>query len=887
MATTRRLLRSALVLLPLSALAACDGDGSTGPSDPVVSALVKIQGDGQTAEVDSRVETDPTVRVNDQDGNAMAGVSVTFTAGGGGSVSSGTVTTDGSGQASTAWTLGTSTSAGQTLRATADGVSATFTATAVAGAPTGLERTGGNSQSAAPRSVLPQPLEVKVVDQFGNGVPEVTIDFSPTAGSVSPSQAVSDSDGRARTTMTLPALADADGPLVFLNESLERGRLTLSYEELMEASRSVTVTATGPGVGAVEFTPAVEGSSDVTWSLADGTVPPGLDLSMNGVLSGTPSQVGEFPMTIRASGQGGLEGERDYVLQVCEAPLALSPGESVAVDASAPGKCGVFLPSGADGDRYRVGVVWPSASADPSVTDVELTMSADGASAAPPVAAGPVASGSGGTAGASTVTDAGFRIPVARIRDDLRRLRVRSRVHPRLLEEGEALVRRMDFRGLLPDRSGAVAARVSGPQLSPESRTFRDALNSCSTDVRGTIEATLIAENEHVAVYQEDAQRASDPVSASAVQPMLDYYASYGKEVMDDYFGGLPDVDGNGKFFVVIAPFDSSISSDAAAFVLTIDTFSAERCPASNEAEVTYFDKDVVKSVGTGDSYQALPTLVHEAKHIVSLYNRDQHGSFHPTWVEEGTAEVASEVSSRIAWEAAGGPSRTDRITRQDFLDAEGFTQENWGVVLRMVRTVNTLSSQPNALTSNPSEAPDAHDFYGSSWHFFRYLADGYAVGGQSDADFFRDQNAADSQPGTVFLETATGDDMEAILEGYALAAMVNGMGQVAEAGPERTFVRYDFTSATDIFCLPNPVGTYPWPVTTTGTRSQGNCSEGGFGEEEYDLATTFGDRSYEGQVGRGGFRVHDLRSSGTGQGVEVNVNAFDPGVRVVVVRVR
>ncbi len=348
-------------------------------------------------------------------------------------------------------------------------------------------------------------------------------------------------------------------------------------------------------------------------------------------------------------------------------------------------------------------------------------------------------------------------------------------------------------------------------------------------------------------------------------------------------------MDGNGKFFVVIAPFDSGIDSDAAAFVLGIDTFSSDRCPASNEAEVTYFSVGVVDALDDSEnpSFQALATLVHEAKHIVSLYNRDQFGSSHPLWIEEGTAEIAAEVSSRIAWASTGGPSVDSRITRQDFVDTGGFNEENWGVILRMARLVNTLSAQPNALTSNPSGAADTHDFYGSAWHFHRFLADGYfSDGGQEPSAFFREQNAASSPPGTQFLEQKTGKSMEALLEEHTLAAMVNGMGQVVEAGPDRTFTRYDFTTATDLFCRPNPLGTYPWPVTLTGTRSAGNC-DSGFGEEEFDLATAFGTKSYSGSTGRGGLRIHDLRSNGTGQGVEVNVDAPTVGLRLVVVRIR
>jgi hypothetical protein len=94
------------------------------------AAIVKIAGDAQTVNPGTAVPVAPSVRVTDQL-NPVAGATVVFAvATGGGSVAGGTTTTNASGIATVGgWTLG-SASGANTLIATVNGVSTTFTATA-------------------------------------------------------------------------------------------------------------------------------------------------------------------------------------------------------------------------------------------------------------------------------------------------------------------------------------------------------------------------------------------------------------------------------------------------------------------------------------------------------------------------------------------------------------------------------------------------------------------------------------------------------------------------------------------------------------------------------------------------------------------------------------
>jgi hypothetical protein len=99
------------------------------------TALNTLAGDGQTAAPGAAVTTDPAVRITDDFGNPLPGITVTFTADGGGAVAPSTVTTDVTGTATvTSWTLGGTAGSYQLTAnvANANPASVTFSAIAMA-----------------------------------------------------------------------------------------------------------------------------------------------------------------------------------------------------------------------------------------------------------------------------------------------------------------------------------------------------------------------------------------------------------------------------------------------------------------------------------------------------------------------------------------------------------------------------------------------------------------------------------------------------------------------------------------------------------------------------------------------------------------------------------
>jgi hypothetical protein len=439
-------------------------------------------------------------------------------------------------------------------------------------------------------------------------------------------------------------------------------------------------------------------------------------------------------------------------------------------------------------------------------------------------------------------------------------------VHLRLRAAEEELLRRIPaFERVAPV---ALSTDVPFP-VSPPKRTF---LPRQPTDTqcqfnppKPAVTGLLVVQSNELAIYQDSAQAQTSPITAAQGQRMLDFYASYGKATIESYFGAVPDRDGNGQVVVLATP---DVSGDIAAFVWGGDQLTKAVCPASNEAELVYFNANLIRQLsGSNPNFQALETVVHEVKHVVSFSQRVTGAVFnvHPTWVEEGSAEIAGEAASRRGWAATGGPAQNGVVTRQSFTGG-AFTAENYGIALRLVRSRSYLSTQPNAVVVATS---GAYSVYGSGWHFHRFLGDGYGNAASSpgaDAALFRQQNTASTPPGLGGFPVLTGKTYEQLLTDYAAAIMLNGTGAPA---PARAFRTYDFPSAMTALAG-GPSAPYPYPVTAVGSNP----------------SASFASNSWTGQIGNGGIRIHDFVSNGTGTGTDITVQV-EPPARVVVVRLR
>lgn len=146
-------------------------------------------------------------------GTGVAGVPVTFSDGGkGGTFNPATVTTNSSGNATTSYNL-PKTSGAVSIVASSNGyTAATFSETALAGAPATINTVTGFNQSGTVGTTLPDPIVAKVLDAYGNIVTNAAVTFADSGlnGTFQPNPALSGNNGQASTSFTLPTVAKAN-----------------------------------------------------------------------------------------------------------------------------------------------------------------------------------------------------------------------------------------------------------------------------------------------------------------------------------------------------------------------------------------------------------------------------------------------------------------------------------------------------------------------------------------------------------------------------------------------------------------------------------------------------------------------------------------------------
>jgi hypothetical protein len=748
--------------------------------------------------------------------------------------------------------------------------------------PEFMQKTAGDEQSGAAGVALPQALEVKVTDKAGRGISGFTVSFAASAGSVNPQSMSTDANGLARTVLTLPnatanVTVTASGAgltaQTFVAHSLA-AQLTINETFLPAARRGLAYSrrVTGAGGG---------GAGGFTFGLASGSLPPGINLAADGTFSGTPTQSGSFPFSLRIRDASGTESNKSLTLQVCDPASAMSVGEVRVSDPVARGGCGVFLPAGATGDRYRVAIVNTSANENEAIQAAGLYISGLGVTAA-------------------TTAPAPAPLPYVQrhalpgnVGALMSRIESSRAAHLRDLEENVALIQRIGVSGMLENRPRpALAASLALPDRV---RLDPSANGNCSAS--GQVTAILLAEDSKIAVYQDSTQNATTAtrVTQAMAQKLIDNF-KYADPIVRNYFGGVPDTDGNGKVIVFITP---AVGSQVLGRVFSGDFLTKSQCASSNQGEYIYFNADAVTNIlQAGALFSGTYILAHEIKHVASLYQRTDRfrragdGSFQPTWEEEGFAELSAERAARYAWSQMGGPAMAAMVTSAHLRSGDGtaITLENEAVLWMLYSAQDHLSRQPNSVVQRVPGAPLDY-LYSSGWVFGRWLGDAYgnaSAGEMADSAVFRRLNDWSTVSGVSGMQTVTGKTWGELMIEFAAAAMANGRLTSLPRG----FTSYDYVSAIEMWCFaldpknfPNtgcrdsngqnlpagPAGAFPWPVTTDAT----GVSE----------SRSFLDATFTGQIGPAGLRVHDFISNGSGQGAEIDVEV--PTGKVVVLRLR
>ena len=161
---------------------------ATAPADLGTLAFLIVSGNGQSGVVGTELTQPLVVKATKSNGQALAGVTVTFrVTSGGGSVFAGAATTGSNGIAQDYWTLGTSTAELQQLEVRAvlstgqKQVYGVFTATPLVGPAAQLVIQAGDGQTASASSVPIAPA-VLLSDQYGNPLSGLGVTFAVASG---------------------------------------------------------------------------------------------------------------------------------------------------------------------------------------------------------------------------------------------------------------------------------------------------------------------------------------------------------------------------------------------------------------------------------------------------------------------------------------------------------------------------------------------------------------------------------------------------------------------------------------------------------------------------------------------------------------------------------
>ena len=174
---------------------------------PMATSLEVISGDNQSGLTSEPLMTPFVVEVHDQYDDPMESVTVTFAViAGGGSLNATTGTTNANGQAESTLILGSDPGT-NTVEASIGDLSQTFNAEASLPPPmpTALEGVSGNNQTDLTGERLMNPFVVEIRDQYDEPMEGVTVTFavSEGSGSISPEMELTDTNGRAESTLTL------------------------------------------------------------------------------------------------------------------------------------------------------------------------------------------------------------------------------------------------------------------------------------------------------------------------------------------------------------------------------------------------------------------------------------------------------------------------------------------------------------------------------------------------------------------------------------------------------------------------------------------------------------------------------------------------------------
>jgi plastocyanin len=249
--------RFGLSLLIALALVDCGGGGGGG-TGPTPSTMAVSAGNNQVGAAGAALPESLAVIVRDQSGAPLAGVSVSFTTAGGGSVSPASRVTDAAGIAKTRWTLGPNAGT-QTVNAGAGSLTPfQFSAVSQINGAVNIATSTTGPLTDSVGATKAESLAVLVTDQSATPVPGVTVTWASAGGSVSTASVPTSALGQSKVRFTYGTAAGAQSA-------------TATVTGLVGSPVSIALTATAGTAVAIAKTAGDNGTaapgSQVTYTV--------------------------------------------------------------------------------------------------------------------------------------------------------------------------------------------------------------------------------------------------------------------------------------------------------------------------------------------------------------------------------------------------------------------------------------------------------------------------------------------------------------------------------------------------------------------------------------------------------------------------------------------
>jgi hypothetical protein len=333
-------------------------------------------------------------------------------------------------------------------------------------------------------------------------------------------------------------------------------------------------------------------------------------------------------------------------------------------------------------------------------------------------------------------------------------------------------------RALAPSFSRAGA--VPGPFTVGATTPVKFHYSSCTTAGTSTVTARVVFVGAHSIVLEDVAGPLAGTIDAELIA-MAQEFETISYPLLLNFGDPLvrsAGTDPNGRILMLFTPKVNNLGTNLLGFVSACDFFPVVQDPSvagSNEAEIFYArtvtdtTTNTTSLNGISQWRRQMPaTMIHEAKHITSYAERLARGAtqFEQVWLEEATAQLASEMFGRVIH---GNRWRGDATYRETvYCESRPTTAGCGEAVIAMTNHFEFLGNYLQSFETKSilSGAEDA-DIYGSAWLFARWLVDTY--GGSDEAAFLHRLVQTGTLSGAANVEAVSGRTFPQLLAEFTL----------------------------------------------------------------------------------------------------------------------